>query len=60
MIACAVYRAACRTCFENCHYMLFSNKIGSLVDLLNFRLNVSAHPILTLSLLFTQKTLIFT
>ena len=41
MHACSVYRAACRGCADNCHYMLFSNKIGSLVDLLHCQLNVS-------------------
>ncbi|BFZ01533.1 hypothetical protein BsWGS_04572 [Bradybaena similaris] len=34
-----VYRLACKNNFDNCHYMLFSNKIGSLVDHLINRLN---------------------
>ncbi|XP_064618910.1 S phase cyclin A-associated protein in the endoplasmic reticulum-like isoform X2 [Lineus longissimus] len=33
-----VLKAATKGCYENCHYMLFSNKIGSLVDLLIHRL----------------------
>ncbi|XP_012935798.1 S phase cyclin A-associated protein in the endoplasmic reticulum [Aplysia californica] len=34
-----VYRLACKNNFDNCHYMLFSNKIGALVDHLINRLN---------------------
>ncbi|XP_059161498.1 S phase cyclin A-associated protein in the endoplasmic reticulum-like isoform X2 [Physella acuta] len=34
-----VYRLACKNNFDNCHYLLFSNKIGALVDHLIYRLN---------------------
>ncbi|XP_041368971.1 S phase cyclin A-associated protein in the endoplasmic reticulum-like [Gigantopelta aegis] len=29
---CDVYRLACKINFENCHYMLFSNKLGQVAD----------------------------
>ncbi|KAK7009489.1 S phase cyclin A-associated protein in the endoplasmic reticulum-like isoform X1 [Biomphalaria glabrata] len=34
-----VYRLACKNNFDNCHYLLFSNKLGLLVDHLMNRLN---------------------
>ncbi|CAL1531856.1 unnamed protein product [Lymnaea stagnalis] len=34
-----VFRLACKNHFDNCHYLLFSNKIGVLVDHLVYRLN---------------------
>ena len=39
--ACQVMRLACKSCFENSHYILFSNRIGVMVDLLIMRLSVS-------------------
>ncbi|ESO94542.1 hypothetical protein LOTGIDRAFT_215534 [Lottia gigantea] len=38
--ACEVYRIACKGSYETSHYMLFSNKIGSLVDHLIHRLSM--------------------
>ena len=38
---CTVFRLACKGSYDNCHYMLFSNKSGSLVDMLNHQLTVS-------------------
>ncbi|KAK3584862.1 hypothetical protein CHS0354_027613 [Potamilus streckersoni] len=29
-----VFRLACKGCYDNCHHMLFSNKIGVVIDLL--------------------------
>lgn len=37
--AAEIYKLACRNHFDNCHYMLFSNKIGIMVDHLINRLN---------------------
>ncbi|KAK2159680.1 hypothetical protein LSH36_148g05042 [Paralvinella palmiformis] len=37
---CTVFRLACKGCYDNCHYMLFSNKAGTLVDLLSHQLNM--------------------
>ncbi|XP_036365773.1 S phase cyclin A-associated protein in the endoplasmic reticulum isoform X3 [Octopus sinensis] len=34
VLSCSVFRQVCKGCYDNCHYMLFSNKIGILVDLL--------------------------
>ncbi|GFR79611.1 S phase cyclin A-associated protein in the endoplasmic reticulum-like isoform X2 [Elysia marginata] len=34
-----IYKLACRNHFDNCHYLLFSNKIGIMVDHLINRLN---------------------
>ena len=39
--AAEICKLACRNNFDNCHYMLFSNKIGIMVDHLINRLNVS-------------------
>lgn len=41
VLASSVFRQVCKGCYENCHYMLFSNKIGILVDLLIHKLTVS-------------------
>lgn len=38
VLTCSVFRQVCKGCYENCHYMLFSNKIGILVDLLVHKL----------------------
>lgn len=38
VLASSVFRQVCKGCYENCHYMLFSNKIGILVDLLIHKL----------------------
>ncbi|XP_067932138.1 S phase cyclin A-associated protein in the endoplasmic reticulum-like [Watersipora subatra] len=35
---CQVIRLACKSCFENCHYFLFSNRTGVIIDLLITRL----------------------
>ncbi|XP_023932135.1 S phase cyclin A-associated protein in the endoplasmic reticulum-like isoform X1 [Lingula anatina] len=40
-LACNVYKYACKGNYENCHYLLFSNKIGSLLDLLSHQLNLT-------------------
>ncbi|XP_048254024.1 S phase cyclin A-associated protein in the endoplasmic reticulum-like [Haliotis rufescens] len=37
---CDAYRLACKGCFENCHYMLFSNKLGVLADHLIHQLSL--------------------
>lgn len=38
---CQAIRLACRNCVENSHYILFSNRIAVMVDLLVSRLTVS-------------------
>ncbi|KAL5005177.1 hypothetical protein ScPMuIL_018633 [Solemya velum] len=40
VLTCNVFRQACKGCYDNCHYMLFSNKIGTLVDVLQYRLSL--------------------
>ncbi|KAK3096644.1 hypothetical protein FSP39_001987 [Pinctada imbricata] len=37
-LICTVFKQACKGCYDNCHYMLFSNKIGVVVDMLAQRL----------------------
>ncbi|XP_062612464.1 S phase cyclin A-associated protein in the endoplasmic reticulum-like isoform X2 [Saccostrea cucullata] len=37
-LTCNVFRQACKSHYDNCHYMLFSNKIGIIADLLVQRL----------------------
>ncbi|XP_069138019.1 S phase cyclin A-associated protein in the endoplasmic reticulum-like isoform X2 [Argopecten irradians] len=36
----SVFRQACKGCYDNCHYMLFSNKLGTVIDLLVHRLTI--------------------
>ncbi|KAL3866999.1 hypothetical protein ACJMK2_044240 [Sinanodonta woodiana] len=40
-----VFRLACKGCYDNCHHMLFSNKIGVVIDLLINQLVVSFYII---------------
>lgn len=40
-LASTVCRQACKSSYDNCHYMLFTNKIGVISDLLIQRLTVS-------------------
>lgn len=40
-LASTVCRQACKSNYDNCHYMLFTNKIGVIADLLILRLTVS-------------------
>ncbi|XP_074649946.1 S phase cyclin A-associated protein in the endoplasmic reticulum-like isoform X2 [Tubulanus polymorphus] len=40
ILACNVLRFACKGSYENCHYMLFSNKIALITDLLAHRLEI--------------------
>lgn len=40
-LASTVCRQACKSNYDNCHYMLFTNKIGVIADLLIQRLTVS-------------------
>lgn len=42
-LACNVCKQACKSNYDNCHYMLFTNKIGLVADLLIQRLTVSYH-----------------
>jgi hypothetical protein len=41
ILTCTVFKQACKGCYDNCHYMMFSNKIGNILDLLSQRLLVS-------------------
>ncbi|XP_060063771.1 S phase cyclin A-associated protein in the endoplasmic reticulum-like [Ylistrum balloti] len=40
VLTCSVFRQACKGCYDNCHYMLFSNKLGTIIDLLVHRLTI--------------------
>ncbi|XP_021362165.1 S phase cyclin A-associated protein in the endoplasmic reticulum-like isoform X2 [Mizuhopecten yessoensis] len=40
VLTCSVFRQACKGCYDNCHYMLFSNKLGTVIDLLIHRLTI--------------------
>ena len=40
MLVCTVFKQACKGHFDNCHYMMFSNKISLLIELLIHQLTV--------------------
>ncbi|CAC5420269.1 S phase cyclin A-associated protein in the endoplasmic reticulum [Mytilus coruscus] len=40
ILTCTVFRQACKGCYDNCHYMMFSNKVGNILELLSQRLLV--------------------
>ncbi|XP_076101540.1 S phase cyclin A-associated protein in the endoplasmic reticulum-like isoform X1 [Mytilus galloprovincialis] len=40
ILTCTVFRQACKGCYDNCHYMMFSNKVGNVLELLSQRLLV--------------------
>ncbi|KAJ8318369.1 hypothetical protein KUTeg_003460 [Tegillarca granosa] len=38
VLTCNVFKQACKGCYDNCHYLMFSNKIGIIIELLIYRL----------------------
>ncbi len=41
--ACTILTKVCLGCYDNCQYLLLTNKIGFLIDLLVDHLNVSSY-----------------
>ena len=48
VLVCTVFKQACKGHFDNCHYMMFSNKISLLIELLVLQLTVSSFRSLVL------------
>ncbi|XP_064608297.1 S phase cyclin A-associated protein in the endoplasmic reticulum-like isoform X2 [Liolophura sinensis] len=49
VLVCNAFKFSCKGCYDNCHYMLFSNKVGTLVDLLIHQLSVMLPENVTMS-----------
>lgn len=52
--ACAILTKVCLGCYDNCHYLLLTNKICFLVDLLVDHLNVSSYACALVSYLYNK------